>query len=311
MLRRICACLLIGLAGQLQVQQAASAELKVFRNLTEHLDYAQTLDGIGAAQGATCFQGRVYIYGDAETGVIREYRYDSQGQGELVWTGLEIRLTRHGEDVVPPPTGLTFGPQGVFLGDTVLRKGTIFQIDWQKAKQDGNLDHAIINQINDDLAINGTRPEYVRFQGRDLIATSDYGPDGNEIRLYDPQRLGVVARTSAAGVLVEKRPAGPWVQSLCYWEKGNRLILVQNQTEGLGYQLTAVSLDECTETQLCGETIKLAFPKDELEGFEVLPDGRALFLSSSRERNVWITELTPSNSQSIGDVTDESQTTRR
>ncbi|WP_459555918.1 hypothetical protein [Lacunimicrobium album] len=262
-----------------------------FDTSEQALQISQTIEGLGAAQGITRHDGLLYIYGDAETGVIREYRYEPASPEPLQWTGLEIKLTRNGIDVAPHPTGLTFGSHGVFLGDTVYRRGTIFRIDWEQAKKDGHLDHAILNQINDDLGLNGTRPEYVTIQGKELIATSDYGPTGNEIRLYDPEKLKSVVRTSSPGVLVTKQPTGPWVQTLCWNEQTKELILVQNQIEGLGYQLSTTPLDSAGTCATPLNTLKLSYPTDELEGFEILPDGRAIFLNSSRQKNAWFATM--------------------
>ncbi|MEM1330900.1 MAG: hypothetical protein AAGG07_10090 [Planctomycetota bacterium] len=176
-------------------------------------------------------------------------------------------------------------------------------IDRERAWSDGNLDAAIKHTVLDDLANNGTRPEWVRYQGRWVIATSDYGSERNELRLYNPDRLAQVSRTSAPGVLIKKWPCGPFVQSIHFIdglapdgsrvEGGGTAVLVQNITPGLGYRLTLVDLQAAAEMDdLRGlTTIDFAYPTDELEGFAVLPgfedgEGWAAMLSASREENL-------------------------
>ncbi len=245
-----------------------------------------TAEGIGYGQGVFQHDGKIYLYGDGETGIIREYDWDANSPQKLKYTGVEIRLTRNGEDIAPHPTGLTHHPEhGTFLGDTVNQRGTIFAIDWEQAKQDGNLDNAILNMVNDDLASNGTRPEFVQVDGRWLIATSDYGDTGNELRLYDPTRLKVVSRASAEGVLVSREPCGAFVQSMEWVDEWNQLALVQNQIAGLRYRLTFTTWNDSGELSY-SQPYDLQQPLDELEGWTYLEDGWCLYLSSSLKNNV-------------------------
>lgn len=250
----------------------------------------QTAAGVGAAQSVAVHDGLVYIVGAATPGVVCEFRFLTEPKERLEATGVIVRLARGGETLAPHPTGLTFhGDDGVFLGNTVDRKGTIFSLDWARAVQEGTLDHAVLNVVQDDLAVNGSRPEFVRFGGRWLVATSDYGPEGNEVRLYDPERLKHAARTSEPGVLVARSRCGPWVQSLCWVNERETLVLVQNQTAGLGYRLTFARLGP---DDLRGEpSIDLPEPTDEFEGFALLGRGRAVLVSSSRDRNVRFGEV--------------------
>src|SRR5262249_18380775 len=62
------------------------------------------LEGLGAAQGATLFDGKVYIYGDVydarpRVGVIREYTADFQPTGRVLW------LRRENKPLLLHPTG--------------------------------------------------------------------------------------------------------------------------------------------------------------------------------------------------------------
>ena len=100
------------------------------------------------------------------------------------------------------------------------------------------MDHAVLNEAVDDLAVQGCRPMYVRVGERWLIATSDYGPGPNFVRFYDPKLLATCARTSEAGVMVRKVPCGPWVQNICWVEKSGTLVVVQNVIEGRRWRLT-------------------------------------------------------------------------
>ena len=112
----------------------------------------------GAVQGVVVRDGKVYAYGDVvsakpRVGVIREYDLELNATGRVVW------LRRDDKPLILHPTGLTWDTRiGTFLGDTVLKKAIIYRLDWARAWHDGNLDHAVLDVIDDDAAINGCRP---------------------------------------------------------------------------------------------------------------------------------------------------------
>jgi hypothetical protein len=251
------------------------------------LDPPITVTGVGAGQGVEVRDGKVYLYGDANTGVVREY--DVVGNNALAFTGRQILLTASGRDVASHPTGLTVMPGvGTLLGDTVSGQGTIFMIDWARALANGTLDGAVQATVADDLAVNGTRPEFVRVGQRWLVATADYGSVANEIRLYDPERLKTAARTSEPGVLVYRFRSSAFVQTLHWLDAPGLLVLVQNQQDGQGWRLTVIDLARSITAgqQVATQTIDLE-PRDELEGFHLLDPGRGLFLTSSAVFNVY------------------------
>ena len=265
----------------------------------------RTIAGVGAGQGLALRDGMVYIYGDAETGIIRECRV-VRTVGEtprLEPTGRDIALTRDGEDIAPHPTGLAFLDDGTaLLGNTVNRVGTILHIDWSRALADRTLDNAVRRIIRDDAAVNGTRPEAVRLPppggGRALdtyIATSDYGDVDNAVRIMDPGRLVNSQRTGTPGVVVASWACGPFVQSLHWLERdnGRMLVLVQNISAGLGYRLTFIRMANPKDKWDLSEhpSIDLAWPTDELEGFAMLGDEYFAMVSASRENNVHIGRL--------------------
>ncbi len=255
------------------------------------LDPPITIGGIGAGQGVEMRDGKIYLYGDGSTGVVREY--DLVGTSGLSYTSRQIQLTVGGRDLVPHPTGLSIAPgMDTVLGNTVSEQGTILMIDWERALANGTLDGAVQATIADDLAANGTRPEYVRVGGRWLIATADYGAQRNEIRLYDPVRLKAAARTSEPGVLLHRFPSSPWVQTLHWLDEPGLLVLVQNQTSGAGWRLTVVDLARSIEAgeQIVTRTTDLA-PANELEGFHVVAPGRGLFLTSTSQFNVYFASV--------------------
>lgn len=244
----------------------------------------QTLDGVGAIQGVSKRDGKIYVIGDADAGVIGEFTLDRDGPA-LVPTGRVIRLTADGLDALPHPTGLAFPPEDrpdlpVFLGDTVRRVGVIHAIDFERALRVGTLDGAILNSTVDDLAVNGCRPEYVRVEedGRErwLIATADYGDTDNAVRLYDPAVLARTTRTSHPGVLVRSMPSGAFVQSLRWEDERSELVLVQNREPGLLYRLTFMRLDGSSPI-----VVDLDEPRDELEGYLDLGGGLVLMLSAT------------------------------
>lgn len=249
-----------------------------------------TVDGLGAAQGAAQHDGFVYLYGDAETGVIREYAFANGDSPRLRFTGRQIALTRDGEDLINHPTGLTWHPQyGTFLGNSVTatKQATIFHLNWPQALADGNLDHAVLNIIDDDLAVQGCRPEFVRRGDLWLLATADYGEVDNAVRYYDPARLAMAERTSEPGVLVARFRCAPWVQQLHWLDEHETLILVQNREPGLLWRLTAVAPWHVSDYRVAMTFDGLDRP-DELEGFTRLSRTQCLLITSSQADNVMI-----------------------
>ena len=236
------------------------------------LDAPLTVTGIGAGQGVELRDAKVYLYGDAAQGIVREY--DVAADSALTYTGRQVLLTVGGRDLVSHPTGFTTAPgQDTLLGNTVAAQGTIRVIDWPRALMNGTLDGAVLATIADDLAVNGTRPEFVRVGDRWLVATADYGALSNEVRLYDPERLRTATRTSEPGVLVHRFPSSHYVQTLHWIDSAGLLVLVQNRNYGQGWRLTVLDLARSIATgqEVATETIDLS-PADKLEGFR---SGRA------------------------------------
>ena len=131
---------------------------------------------------------------------------------------------------------------GTFLGDTVLKKAVIYRLDWARAWQDGNLDHAVRDVIDDDAATNGCRPTFVSVAGRTFLATSDYGDIHPEIRLLDPEALLAARRTSSRGVIVHHFRCGPFNQNMQWDGPSGLLTCVQNVIEGRGWRLDVLNL---------------------------------------------------------------------
>ena len=247
---------------------------------------------LGAAQGVSCRNGHLYFYGDVyqanpRAGIIREYTLD------LKPTGRDIRLTRDGKPLVLHPTGLTWDAKlGCFLGDTVNKAATIYKLDWQRALQDGNLNAAVLAVIRDDAATNGCRPEFVTLNGRHLLATADYGDVHPAVRLYDPDRLVAAGRSSAPAVCVAAIPCGPFNQNLAWDSLTGQLACVQNVVAGLGWRLDVFNLEKAAAAGFKLEPARvrtLTFkPHSEMEGWLRLPDGREVFVTSSRAHNIYV-----------------------
>ena len=245
-----------------------------------------SIEGVGAGQGVEWRDGIFYFYGDRGIGVMREYKVVDRNN--LEYNGKEVEFTVKGADTVSHPTGLTWHQDlGTYLGDTVNGVGTIYKIDWEKLQSGKTLDGAILNSTVDDLAANGTRPEFVKIKGKDMIATADYGEVDNAIRLYDPAALATAAKTSAPGVLIKSIPCTPWVQTIHWMEGKGLLVLIQNQVEGLLWRLSLVDLEASFDS---GEAVIVQVldfePKDELEGFHFVSPDLGIFVSSSRKNNV-------------------------
>lgn len=245
---------------------------------------------LGAIQGVSVIDGALYIYGDADTGIIGEYDLEAARRGQLVATGRRLTLTADGIDLIAHPTGLTAHDGMVVLGDTVGGVGTIHFIDWEHAWAQGTLDGAVLHSVEDNAAVNGTRPHFVRYQNQWLIATSDYGDRDNAVRLYDPMVLRRSARTSEADVLVARFPCGPFVQNVHWMDELGLLVLVQNREPGLLYRfgLAPLATAEDGDDLRNAPVLDLQAPRDELEGFATLGGGMCIMVSAMPTDNVWI-----------------------
>ncbi len=252
---------------------------------------AVTDSGLGAVQGVVVRDGKVYAYGDVvsakpRVGVIREYDMQLNASGRVVW------LSRDGKPLILHPTGLTWDARfGTFLGDTVLKKAVIYRLDWARAWQDGNLDHAVRDVIDDDAAINGCRPTLVTLGGRTFLATSDYGNIRPEVRLYDPEALIAAKHSSASGVIVHRFRCGPFNQNMQWDGASGRLTCVQNVIEGRGWRLDVLDLEKAVAGgDASGPGVRVRtytfMPHDELEGYWPLEKEWSLLAVARRSDNL-------------------------
>jgi hypothetical protein len=260
------------------------------------IQLSQSVDSLGACQGVSYQNGRIFLYGDREIGIIREYKMQSDS---LVHIGREMKLTLNDTDVINHPTGIAYnGSATVFIGNSIrlntegtLWRAVIYAVNWPGLQRTGTLDGNIINTIDDDTCIQGTRPEYVQYGKKWYVATADYGGKANEVRLYDPTALAKAKRTSAKGVCYQKFTCSPWVQNL-YWVKDKDiLVLIQNQIEGRKWRFTYVDLARSIASGK-EEVIKVVDDierSDELEGFTFLNNYQTgIAVSSSRRDNAKI-----------------------
>ena len=256
----------------------------------------KTIEGLGAAQGVSLHDGKIYLYGDVydatpRVGVIREY--DRQFQP----TGKVILLQKNNVPLLVHPTGLTWDQHwGCFLGDTVNQKAKIYHLDWDAALKDGNLDHAVLDVIDDDAAINGCRPEFVTLGHKVYLATADYGDVHPEIRLYDPETMLNYKRTSVPGATVFQILCGPFNQNLHWDEKNQELTCEQNVIAGRGWQLDVLDLQHAVADGRAdgpaAHVRKITLPPhSELEGYTPLDKKHGIFVTSSTSDNVAIGEV--------------------
>jgi len=259
------------------------------------LSRSVTVDSLGACQGISWLNGRAYLYGDREVGMIREF--DWKGDS-LSYTGHEYRLTMHDTDVINHPTGLAaHGHMPVFMGNSVILnkatnqwKAIIYCIDWDGLKKTGTLDGGNLkNVIEDDACVQGTRPEYVEYDHKWYVATADYGNRANEVRLYDPKALEHAKKTTDKGVVYKKFTCGPWVQNMQWIPEKNLLLLIQNQIEGRKWQFTYVDLKKSLASGKA-EVFRVVTGidrGDELEGFSFMSSiSKGVAVTSSRKGNV-------------------------
>jgi hypothetical protein len=264
-------------------------------NIRMLLLHSYSIDSLGACQGASWQQGRLFLYGDREVGMIREYKMDHDS---LLYQGKECRLTLHDTDVINHPTGIAWnnGQGPTFIGNSIRlnKEGTswkamIYAVDWKGLLHTGNLDGNLLSTIEDDTCVQGTRPEYVQYKNKWYVATADYGDKRNEVRLYDPALLAKAKKTSDKGVLVKKFSCTPWVQNLQWIPSKGVLVLIQNQIEGRKWRFTYLDLARSIETgtQQVLKVVDEFDRGDELEGFTFLGNyTRGLAVSSSRRNNV-------------------------
>lgn len=257
------------------------------------LAHEETVDSLGACQGIAYHDGTVFLYGDRETGVIRQY---SKYADTLKYSGKEYRLTVDGNDVINHPTGIAWnGKDPVFIGNSIrlnkegtLWKAVIYCVNWEGLLKTGTLDGNLLNSIDDDTCIQGTRPEYVQYKKKWYVATADYGGSRNEVRLYDPALLSTAAKTSSPGVLVKKFTCGPWVQNLHWIAEKGVLVLIQNQIEGRRWRFTFIDLEKSIASGKQEVINAIDIDRaDELEGFALTGSLKTgIAVSSSRKNNV-------------------------
>ena len=267
-------------------------------DVTMKMNTTYTVDSLGACQGVSYQKGRIFLYGDREVGMIREYCMDHDS---LRYLHKEIKLTIDGKDVIGHPTGLAVhGNDPVFIGNSIRLnpegtkwKAVIYYVDWEGLQRTGTLDGNLRNTIEDDTCIQGCRPEYVQYKNKWYVATADYGEKTNEVRLYDPTLLKTTAKTSAKGVLYKKFSCSPWVQNLCWVPEKNLVVLIQNQVEGRKWRFSYVDLARSIESGKA-EVIKVVETDraDELEGYTFSGSlSKGIAVSSSRRNNVTIMDV--------------------
>jgi len=253
-----------------------------------------SVDSLGACQGASWQNGRLFLYGDREIGMIREYKMDHDS---IVYVNKEYKLTLNDTDVINHPTGIAAHTKlPTFIGNSIrlntegtLWKAMIYCVNWEGLLKTGTLDGNLLNTIEDDACIQGTRPEYVQYKNKWYVATADYGGKGNEVRLYDPALLQRAKKTSEKGILVKKFTCSPWVQNLLWIPGKNILVLIQNQVEGRKWRFTFLDFEKSMDagTEQVMKVVDINERPDELEGFTFLNNTlKGIAVSSSRKNNV-------------------------
>lgn len=268
------------------------------RNIEMKLLKSASVDSLGACQGISWQNGKVFLYGDREIGIVRQYSLE---EDSLVYDNMEYKLTIGGKNLINHPTGLAYNGIGpTFIGNTIRLnskgsawKAIIYYINWPGFLNQKTLDGNVLNTIEDDICIQGTRPEYVKYQGKWYVATSDYGNRENEVRLYDPEKLMHASKTSDSGILFKKFTCSPWVQNLHWIKNKDILVLIQNQIEGRRWRFTYLDLAQSIKMgkQVVLKEIDLDGKMDELEGFSLVGnDSMGIAVTSSRKGNITFTK---------------------
>lgn len=272
----------------------------VTSNVDLQLNHAITIDSLGACQGISYQKGRIFLYGDREVGMIREFKQENDS---MIYQHKEIKLTMNDKDVINHPTGIAYNGTGpTFIGNSIRLnaegtkwKAVIYCVDWKGLLKTGTLDGNLLNTIDDDACIQGTRPEYVKYNNKWYVATADYGDHGNEVRLYDPEKLAKTSNSKGEGVLYKKFTCTPWVQNLHWIAKNNMLVLIQNKVEGRQWRFTYIDLKKSVEAgkQVVISQVDHIDRADELEGFSFIGGNEnGIAVTSSRKNNVNFTKTT-------------------
>jgi hypothetical protein len=258
-----------------------------------------TLDSLGACQGISKQNGKYFLYGDREVGVMREYKLQKDS---LIYEHKEYKFTVKGKNIIKHPTGIAYH-EGLptFVGNSVKQNaaGTLWKaeincINWDGFLKSKTLDGNLIKTIEDDACIQGTRPEYVKYKGHWFVATADYGNRANEVRLYNPEALSKAYKTSEKGILFKKFTCSPWVQNLHWIADKGILVLIQNQVEGRKWRFTFLDLEK--SISIGHESIIAVVDTDkadELEGFTFTDNAeKGIAVSSARKNNVSFMDFT-------------------
>ncbi|MBY0482685.1 MAG: hypothetical protein K2Q21_15125 [Chitinophagaceae bacterium] len=269
------------------------ASFAVDKNMV--ITHSQTIDSLGACQGISNQNGRIFLYGDREVGMIREYKLEGDS---LKYLNKEMRLTLNDTDVINHPTGIAYQDKmPVFIGNSIrlnkegnLWRAVIYCIDWDGLQRTNKLDGNLINTIDDDACVQGTRPEYVQYKNKWYVATADYGEKANEVRLYNSSALKYAKRTTEKGVLFKKFNCTPWVQNLFGMADKGILVLIQNKTAGKQWRFTYVDLEKSIESgkEFIIKVVDINERVDELEGFAFLNNKytSGIAVTSSQKNNV-------------------------
>lgn len=265
-----------------------------------------TIDNIGTCRGLFVWEGSLWMYGQrGGEGVIKRLQWVGPNDDDkpmLRDTGetYELKLYRNRysrsnayemlpRNLIPHPAGLTHHEKyDAFIGNTVDHQGTIYAIHFLGLTESGSLDDWIMNKVDDDLASNGSRPEFVRYNGRWLIATADGGDQGNQLRLYDPEKLKTATKTSEPGVLVKAFDCVSNVQSMHWIDDTQTLVLVQHQEAGLADHLILMKFGDGPEPPMIHRTINIGQPTEQFTGFALVAPGWAVMSSANNENNLAI-----------------------
>ncbi len=260
---------------------------------------SMTIDSLGACQGISWQNKRIFLYGDGETGVLKEFKLKNDS---IFPVSKECRFTIKGKDIINHPTGIAHHTSlPTFIGNSIRLnpegtkwKAVIYCINWEGFLRLHTLDGNLLKIVEDDACIQGTRPEYVKYHNKWYVATADYGNNGNEVRLYDPEKLAKASKSSEPGVLYTKFSCSPWVQNLHWISDKGILVLIQNQIEGRKWRFSFLDLEKSIDVgkEVVINKVDIPEKKDELEGFAIASGlKKGIAVTSSKKNNVNMLEL--------------------
>ncbi len=251
-----------------------------------------TLDSLDIVNGLEVRKGSIFVYGQNNGGKITQYIWnDKRFISTGYQNGISLSSPNHNID---NPTGVTYHENlGTFIGNSTPKNKQLFYVDWDILKNSRNLNWAVLNVVEDDLAKNTSIPEFVTYNGEWLVASVDSGLLHSTVRLYDPFELQQANFTSDSGVLRYSFKCPSGVTGL-YWHNSTSELLLTRSTAIGRWEIVSLYIDDAVLNEET-EFISTTYParRDWLRGFHYLfGTNSAAAVSSGRKNTLSAIQIT-------------------